>query len=390
MGIFAIALLAVTGVIVAANALHRSGARQAPLTIQVFAKQYSWSFGYPAYGDASSNGIAHVPLGRPLRFEVYSEDVEHSFWVPEWGIDKTAAPGSTATFTVTPGEPGSFQAICAQLCGIEHANMRAELVVEPRARFADWIAGIRQSIPRSLAATARRSTELEAIRRDTNAEEHATTAHSHCRFKAPSGKVFVPLEADSSPCAEARRVYTTFDRQTAPTKIIHFGDSLRVDGWTCEPYGQGAYPLLVTCLKGKLHFDVASTTPIIHTFQEQLRPRSAGPTRFQTPTGDVACEMSRYDIRCEIFGSSWTPPRRPKSCPGRWGRSIVLPGATVAHFSCDTEAIVLPDGESGLPILAVGSRTRVQQYVCEMRATGLSCRSRKHGFLLSFHSFKIS
>ena len=89
---------------------------------------------------------------------MHSQDVIHSFWVPEWRIKKDNVPGITTTATVTPNKVGAYQLICTELCGFGHASMRAKVVVEPPAQFRKWVAGLKETVPPAY---------LEAIRQDT-------------------------------------------------------------------------------------------------------------------------------------------------------------------------------------------------------------------------------
>jgi cytochrome c oxidase subunit 2 len=151
-------------------ALNDSGTPgDAPLTVDVFSKQYSWSFGYPGKGNAFSSGELRVPLGRQVQFRMYSQDVDHSFWVPEWRVKVDNPPGVAGTVTVTPDVAGTFQVICTQLCGIEHAYMRAKVVVEPRGKFNEWVDSLDQTVPPHLTELIRLDTELESIHEDAKA-----------------------------------------------------------------------------------------------------------------------------------------------------------------------------------------------------------------------------
>ena len=118
-----------------------------PLTVQVFAQQFAWSFGYPGKDNAWSEGELHVPEGRQVQFKLHGLDVIHSFWVPEWRIKKDAVPGITTTATVTPDKSGTYQLVCTELCGVGHSTMRATVVVEPAPKFRKWVAGLEQEVP---------------------------------------------------------------------------------------------------------------------------------------------------------------------------------------------------------------------------------------------------
>jgi cytochrome c oxidase subunit 2 len=78
---------------------------------------------------------------------MHAQDVIHSFWVPEWRIKKDNVPGITTTAIVTPDKVGTYQLICTELCGFGHASMRAKVVVEPPAKFREWVASLDQKVP---------------------------------------------------------------------------------------------------------------------------------------------------------------------------------------------------------------------------------------------------
>ncbi len=130
-----------------------------PLTVNVFSQQYAWSFGYPGKDDVWSQGELHVPLDRQVHFKMHSQDVIHSFWVPEWRIKKDNVPGITTTAIVTPDKLGTYQLICTELCGFGHASMRAKVVVETPADFRKWIAGLEEKVPVPLAESIDQDTE---------------------------------------------------------------------------------------------------------------------------------------------------------------------------------------------------------------------------------------
>ena len=133
-----------------------------PLTVDVFAQQFAWSFGYPGKDLAYSEGELHVPVNRQVQFKMHSLDVIHSFWVPEWRIKKDGVPGITTTATVTPDREGTYQLICTELCGFGHAAMRAKVVVESPAKFNEWVAGL-GTIPDDYLETIKQDTETDPV-----------------------------------------------------------------------------------------------------------------------------------------------------------------------------------------------------------------------------------
>jgi cytochrome c oxidase subunit 2 len=134
-----------------------------PLTVDVFSQQYAWSFGYPGKDNVWSQGELHVPLDRQVQFKMHSQDVIHSFWVPEWRIKKDNVPGITTTAIVTPDKLGAYQLICTELCGFGHAAMRAKVVVETPADFRKWVGGLQEKVPAPLAESIVQDTETNPV-----------------------------------------------------------------------------------------------------------------------------------------------------------------------------------------------------------------------------------
>jgi len=134
-----------------------------PLTVDVFSQQYAWSFGYPGKGLKYVQGELHVPVNRQIQFKMHSQDVIHSFWVPEWRIKKDNVPGITTTAIVTPDKVGTYQLICTELCGFGHATMRAKVVVQPEAQFLKWAHELKDHIPSALKESIIRDTETNPV-----------------------------------------------------------------------------------------------------------------------------------------------------------------------------------------------------------------------------------
>jgi cytochrome c oxidase subunit 2 len=107
------------------------------LVVEVTAHQWWWEVVYPELKIITANEI-HLPAGRPVRFELHSADVIHSFWVPALGGKRDIIPGHVNAITVTPRTPGVYHGQCAEFCGLSHANMRLRVFVEAPERFAAW------------------------------------------------------------------------------------------------------------------------------------------------------------------------------------------------------------------------------------------------------------
>jgi cytochrome c oxidase subunit II len=131
-----------------------AGAEANPqLRIDVTSQQFKWTFDYPEEGITSDE--LHVPVDRQLELRLTALDVVHSFWVPEWRIKRDLVPGAQLpegdqidnAVYVTPTRPGTYAVVCAELCGLGHATMRAPVVVyETVEEFEAWAAE-QQEIP---------------------------------------------------------------------------------------------------------------------------------------------------------------------------------------------------------------------------------------------------
>jgi cytochrome c oxidase subunit 2 len=122
----------------AANPLH-------PLVVKVTAQQFAWTFTYPAYGNLASATLK-LPVNTPVKLQITSIDVTHSFWVPEFGQKQDAVPGSVNPLAITPDRLGTFPVICTELCGLGHALMRSTADVMARTQFVSWAKGQQQKL----------------------------------------------------------------------------------------------------------------------------------------------------------------------------------------------------------------------------------------------------
>jgi cytochrome c oxidase subunit 2 len=117
-----------------------TGARE-PLTIEVTGHQWWWEFRYrdslPSNWLSTSNEL-HIPVGRPVRVILLSNDVIHSFWIPELHGKQDAIPGHRNTMWLQADRAGVWKARCAEFCGYQHAKMAFDVVAESPGRFNQW------------------------------------------------------------------------------------------------------------------------------------------------------------------------------------------------------------------------------------------------------------
>jgi cytochrome c oxidase subunit II len=114
------------------------------MRIKVTGQQFTWRFEYVDQ-KVKSNELV-LAKDRPVKFEIRSEDVIHSFWVPEFRLKSDAVPGLTTTVRLTPNKLGEWNVVCAELCGIGHSTMRQEVKVLERPAFDRWLASNRKQV----------------------------------------------------------------------------------------------------------------------------------------------------------------------------------------------------------------------------------------------------
>lgn len=107
------------------------------LVVKVQARQFAWTFEYPAYGGFVSDQL-HLPADRQVLLQMESTDVIHSFWVPEFRVKQDVVPGRVTELRVTPDLPGSYKVRCAELCGAAHFQMEQPVIVTSGEEFVKW------------------------------------------------------------------------------------------------------------------------------------------------------------------------------------------------------------------------------------------------------------
>jgi cytochrome c oxidase subunit II len=119
-----------------------------PLSLKVTGKQWWWQVEYldpvPSQSITTANEI-HIPVGRPIKIQLESTDVIHSFWVPNLHGKKDLIPGFTNVIWIEADRPGVYRGQCAEFCGFQHAHMALLVIADPPERFRAWAEAQRQS-----------------------------------------------------------------------------------------------------------------------------------------------------------------------------------------------------------------------------------------------------
>ncbi len=115
--------------------------------VQVTAKQFNWQVAYPGpdgkFGTDDDKHFLdemHVPVNKPVRVILKSQDVIHSFFVPQFRIKQDAVPGREIIAWFDATKPGKYEWPCAELCGFGHSGMKGWVYVHTAEDYAKWAA----------------------------------------------------------------------------------------------------------------------------------------------------------------------------------------------------------------------------------------------------------
>jgi cytochrome c oxidase subunit II len=81
----------------------------------------------------------HLPIGKPVKALLRSIDVLHNFYVPEFRAKMDMVPGQVSYFWLTPTRTGTFEVLCAELCGVGHPQMRGIVVIDKEGDYQAWL-----------------------------------------------------------------------------------------------------------------------------------------------------------------------------------------------------------------------------------------------------------
>ena len=133
------------------------------LTIHVNGQQYIWRYDYPGQEQLFSYNQMVVPTDTTVVLQIESSDVIHSWWIPKFGPKADAVPGhvNETWFKVPRGREGLYRGNCAELCGPNHADMRARVRAVTPDEFEAWAKTKRAQIKAAGEAVAKSRKERE-------------------------------------------------------------------------------------------------------------------------------------------------------------------------------------------------------------------------------------
>jgi len=120
----------------------------APVEVEAMARQWAWTFRYPGYAGVETK-VLHLPAGTPVDIVVTSQDVIHAFWIPRFAGKIDAIPGRVNRLRIRADQPGRYEGLCNEFCGLGHPGMRFAIVVDRAEDFAAALA------PAAVAAEAK-------------------------------------------------------------------------------------------------------------------------------------------------------------------------------------------------------------------------------------------
>jgi cytochrome c oxidase subunit II len=115
------------------------------LEVEVEGFQWQWRFDYlddevVINGSEQAPATVVLPVGRTIRFHLVSNDVNHSFWVPEFLEKRDLIPGIDNQIDVNITQPGQWIGRCAEYCGLDHWKMTFDVIAVPGDEYEEWLA----------------------------------------------------------------------------------------------------------------------------------------------------------------------------------------------------------------------------------------------------------
>ncbi len=136
------------------NILAKAGPDKPLHTLNVLGQKWSWTFNYMEEANPAVGAVVHeigtiekipdlyLPLNQPVRFNLKSADVIHSFWIPDFYFKLDVIPGHPNSFDVTPTKAGTFLGKCAELCGTYHSAMVFNVHVVSEEEYSAYLKGL--------------------------------------------------------------------------------------------------------------------------------------------------------------------------------------------------------------------------------------------------------
>lgn len=106
--------------------------------VKVTARMWSWAF---EYENGKQSDVLKLPVNKPVKLELESLDVLHAFYVAAFRVKEDVVPGLNNYISFTPTMVGTYDAQCAEYCGMRHSYMMTKVEVMPEEKFQEWYVG---------------------------------------------------------------------------------------------------------------------------------------------------------------------------------------------------------------------------------------------------------
>jgi cytochrome c oxidase subunit 2 len=109
------------------------------MPINVTAQMWKWSF---KYEDGKITDTLYVPVNKPIKLILHSNDVNHSFFIPAFRLKKDVFPNRERVAWFIAEQTGEYNIACAEYCGLNHSYMYSKIIVLPEEEFKNWMYGM--------------------------------------------------------------------------------------------------------------------------------------------------------------------------------------------------------------------------------------------------------
>lgn len=134
-----VVVLSILGVVTVTTTRAVRPVASGAVQIEVIGERWWWDVSYPDENVRTANEI-RVPVGQPVEVTLTSDNVAHSFWVPQLAGKVDLIPGQPNVLRFEATEAGTYRGECAEFCGIQHANMNFVVIAEEPQDFQRWLA----------------------------------------------------------------------------------------------------------------------------------------------------------------------------------------------------------------------------------------------------------
>jgi cytochrome c oxidase subunit 2 len=107
------------------------------LEVTVTGRMWSWLY---EYDNGVESDVLNIPVGKPVKLNMRSMDVIHSYYIPAFKVKQDVVPGVDGLFMwFTARQVGEYDVFCAEYCGLQHSAMLSKVVVMPEEQFSAWL-----------------------------------------------------------------------------------------------------------------------------------------------------------------------------------------------------------------------------------------------------------